>query len=181
MATAVQSVPVQSVPELLTLEQYLQTSYRPDRDFVDGVTEERNVGESEHSDIQSELIFWFRSHRDDWQIRVNGELRTRIGELRYRIPDVCVRSLSAPREKVQVTPPLIAIEIKSPDDWMPRVVTRLKDFVAMGVPNVWLLDPLERAAYTYIQHGLTLVEGDRITISESPIYVDLNAIFAALD
>lgn len=176
MATAIHAIPAP-----LTLEEYLQTSYRPDRDFVDGVTEERNVGESEHSDVQSELIYWFRMHKQDWNVRVNGELRTRIDERRYRVPDVCVRYLSAPREKVVVTPPLIAIEIKSPDDRFPRVVDRLKDFLTMGIPNIWLLDPIERVAYTYAPDGLKLVEGDRITLADSPIYLDLPAIFSALD
>ena len=176
MATA-----VHSLPALLTLEEYLQTSYRPDRDFVDGVTEERNVGESEHSDVQAELIYWFRLHKQEWNIRVNGELRARIAERRYRVPDVCVRYLSAPREKVLVIPPLIAIEIKSPEDRLSRVVERLKDFLAMGVPHVWLLDPIERVAYTYTQEGLKLVEADRLTLPDSPIYLDLPAIFASLD
>jgi Uma2 family endonuclease len=176
MATA-----VHPVPELLTLEQYLQTSYRPDRDFVDGVTEERNVGESEHSDFQSELIYWFRVHRQEWNIRVNGELRTRIAERRYRVPDVCVRYLSAPREKVLITPPLIAIEVMSADDRLPRVIDRLKDFLTMCVPNVWLLDPIERVAYSYTQDGLKLVETGRIDLPGSPIYLDLQAIFSALD
>jgi hypothetical protein len=29
---------------LITEEQYLHTSFRPDRDFVDGVTMQRNLG-----------------------------------------------------------------------------------------------------------------------------------------
>ncbi|RXH57399.1 hypothetical protein [Granulicella sibirica] len=36
----------------LTVEEYLRTSYRPDCDFVDGVIEERNLGEYEHSRLQ---------------------------------------------------------------------------------------------------------------------------------
>jgi hypothetical protein len=102
MATA-----VHPVPELLTLEQYLQTSYRPDRDFVDGVTEERNVGESEHSDFQSELIYWFRVHRQEWNIRVN-QLRPAaslyLGEMPRDVqavagPGVATRASFANRDK----------------------------------------------------------------------------------
>ena len=176
MATA-----TQNVSSLLTLEEYLQTSYRPDRDFVDGVTEEREMGESEHSDVQAELIYWFRLHRQEWSVRVNGELRARVGERQYRVPDVCVRYLSAPREKVLTTPPLIAIEIKSPDDRISRVVIRLRDYLEMGVPNIWLLDPIERAAFTYTKDGLKLVESERITLADSPVYLDLPGIFSALD
>jgi Uma2 family endonuclease len=171
----------QALPELVSLEEYLQTSYRPDCDYVDGILEERNVGDSDHSDIQSEIIFWFRRRKEEWNIRVNGELRTRVGERRYRVPDVCVRLLSAPREKFVTVPPLIAIEILSPDDRLPRVIPRLRDFLAMGVPNVWLLDPTDRAAYAFAENGLNLVEESRLTIPGSPIYLDLIEVFAALD
>jgi hypothetical protein len=34
----------QPVPALLSLEEYLRTSYHPDCDFVDGHLEERNLG-----------------------------------------------------------------------------------------------------------------------------------------
>jgi len=38
-----------STTHQISLEDYLNTSYRPDRDYVDGEVEERNVGEKEHS------------------------------------------------------------------------------------------------------------------------------------
>ena len=176
MAAATQTLPV-----LLTLQEYLHTTYHPDCDFVDDHIEERNMGESEHSDIQTELLFWFRAHKTEWNIRVNGELRTQVSKTRFRVPDVCVRLLSAPREKIVVTPPLIAIEVLSPEDRMDRTVRRLKDFLTMGVPNVWLIDPQDRVAYAFTEGGLNLVETQRITVANSPIYLDLPQIFAALD
>ncbi len=171
----------QTIPETLTVEQYLSTSYHPDCDFVDGQLEERNMGDSEHSDIQSEIIFRLRLRKEEWGIRVNGELRTRTSERHFRVPDVCVRLLSAPRERVITTPPLIAIEILSPDDRMNRVIVRLNDYLTMGVPNIWVLDPLERVAYTYTRDGLRLIEASLLTVPNSPVYLDLPEIFAALD
>ena len=50
----------------------------------------------------------------------------------------------------------------------------------MGTAHVWLLDPIERVAYTYSAQGIKLVEGDRITLPDSPIYVDLEMIFSCL-
>ncbi len=35
----------------MTLEQYLDSSYSPDREFVDGTLVERNLGEKTHSSI----------------------------------------------------------------------------------------------------------------------------------
>jgi Uma2 family endonuclease len=174
---------VQLTREFVTLEEYLHTSYRPDCDFVDDHIEERNLGDPLHSLLQMELGFWFRSHREEWNVRVLGELRTRVSGKRVRIPDIAVVSrATALNELTLNTPPLIAIEILSPDDRLSRVVTRLDDFLAMGVEHVWLLDPMERAAFTYsTAGGLKLARTSRLELPDSPIYLDLPELFSALD
>jgi Uma2 family endonuclease len=183
MATipALLTTPSEAVDRNLSLEEYLRTSYHPDCDFVDGHLEERNMGDTKRGLLQMQLGFWFITHRKEWKIRVISELRTQVRENRVRLPDVAVvHDDAALQEPLRTTPLLIAIEIMSPDDRMNRVLQRLDDFVGMGVPNVWLLDPMERAAFTYAE-GLKLIEGARLTIADSPIYLDLPEIFAALD
>ena len=170
------------VTPLLSLEEYLHTMYHPDCDFVDGHLEERNLGELEHGLLQIELGHWFRLRRDEWNIRVVSELRTRVSAQRIRIPDITVYMADeGPREQVRVTPPLLAIEILSPEDRIPRVLIRLNDFLKMGVKHIWLIDPEERVAYTYREQGLRLVEEPRLTLPDSPIYLDLPELFKALD
>jgi Uma2 family endonuclease len=176
MATA-----VQPVPALLTMEEYLHTSYSPDCDLVDGILEGRNVGEREHSVLQIAIGAWFFNRRKEWKIVVMSEQRTRVSDDSVRIPDVCLVATSAPNEKVTLTPPLLAIEILSSEDRMKRVLVRLKDFLSMGVENIWLLDPLERCAFTFSAAGLRLAEEPRLTIPGTPIYLDLPELFSALD
>ena len=38
--------------ELVPVEEYLRTTYRPDRDFIDGELRERNIGERPHATLQ---------------------------------------------------------------------------------------------------------------------------------
>src|ERR1035438_10603595 len=56
-----------AAPTLVSLDEYLNTAYEPDRDFVDGVLLERNVGTQRHSLLQTFLILFFgqyiKSHR----------------------------------------------------------------------------------------------------------------------
>jgi hypothetical protein len=40
---------------LVSIQEYLNTSYRPDRDYVDGVVLERNFGEYDHARLQTEI------------------------------------------------------------------------------------------------------------------------------
>jgi len=48
---------------LVSVEEYLHTSYRPDCDYVDGDIVERNFGELDHSDLQSEIVAYFRARK----------------------------------------------------------------------------------------------------------------------
>ena len=41
---------------LVSVEDYLSTSYSPDREYIDGRIVERNLGEKTHSSIQANLI-----------------------------------------------------------------------------------------------------------------------------
>ena len=45
---------------ITTIEQCLHPSYHPDREFVDGIVIERNLGERTHSRLQGELIMQMR-------------------------------------------------------------------------------------------------------------------------
>jgi hypothetical protein len=40
---------------LIPIEEYLHTSYHPDREYVDGDIQERNLGEKDHSKLQKPL------------------------------------------------------------------------------------------------------------------------------
>jgi Uma2 family endonuclease len=177
MATAV--VPV---PAVISLEEYLNTSYHPDCEFVDGVVEERNVGEVTHGLLQIEVGYWFRSRSSEWNIRAIAELRTQVSANRVRLPDITVAyNDAAMKEQVRETPPLIAIEILSPSDRIPRVLVRLADFWKMGIHNIWVLDPIDRVALVYTENGLRVAETERLTVADSPIFLDLNEVFSALD
>src|ERR1700675_1021332 len=97
--------------ELWTVREYLPTSWSPDREFVDGRIEERNLGEKEHSIIQRYLTFLFMLKRDEWRVEVFPELRTQTQSRRFRVPDVLVTRVGDRFERYVTQPPLVAIEI----------------------------------------------------------------------
>ena len=166
---------------VISIEEYLHTIYHPDREYVDGEVEERHLGELDHGTLQAELAFWFRSHQQEWNIRVVTELRTRVASTRVRIPDVCLLALDGPRDPVTIVPPLVCIEILSPEDRWSRVSKVMEDYLVMGVEHLWIIDPMERLAYTYTREGRLKVVGTRLELPGSPIYVDLPTLFLPLD
>jgi Uma2 family endonuclease len=129
---------------LISLEEYLRSSYDPDCDYVDGVLEERNVGELNHSDLQTALAVYLRIRARKWNVKVLTELRIRVSPTRVRVPDICVRSREHPAERVPSRPPLICIEVlSSPDDRWSRVEKRIEEFleappVSINLPELFV-------------------------------------------
>ena len=107
----------------ISLEEYLRESYHPDCDYVDSDVQERNLGEFDHGFIQLFLGSWFLQHRQEWQLHAASEWRIRVSPTRVRIADVCAISREQPIEPVLTRPPLVVIEILSPEDRIGPIVT----------------------------------------------------------
>jgi len=135
-----------SARTLISVEDYLASCYEPDCDFVDGHIEERNVGEWDHSRLQLKVGAYLLAQYGNTGIEVVTELRIRVTETRVRIPDISVFREN-PQERVPRTSPYVCIEILSPEDRMSRVEIRINDYLAMGVPYVWVLDPQTKQAF----------------------------------
>ncbi|WP_420237992.1 Uma2 family endonuclease [Telmatobacter bradus] len=166
---------------LMTVEEYLATSYRPDCDYVDGRVEERNVGEFDHGLLQALLGHIFISHCTEWGVRAVTDVRTQVKLTRYRCPDLSVLRSDAPREQILTHPPLIAIEILSPEDRLSRMQEWIDDYLAFGIENIWILDPATRHAWIADRFGLHLASSGELTVEGTPIRVELCALFAELD
>jgi Uma2 family endonuclease len=164
---------------LISLETYLTTSYEPDCDFVDGMLEDRNVGEYDHNIVQRAILIWFYLHEREWRIRAIQEQRTRVASTRVRIPDVCVFSRDVPIEQVFTRPQLIAIEVLSPEDRHSRIEARMNNFRSFGVPNLWVVDPETRSGWD-LSDG-NWVRKERLEVAGSPIYLSLPELFAQID
>ena len=141
--------------ELISVSEYLHTSYRPDCDYVDGLVLERNVGEWDHADLQGAFVAFFRARRKLWNIQAVPEWRVQVAPTRFRIPDVCVILGQEEQEAILRKPPFICIEVLSSEDRMSRVQERVNDYFAFGVPYVWIVDPRTRKGYNCTPEGMT--------------------------
>lgn len=164
---------------LIPLETYLRTAYAPDVDYIDGELEDRNVGEYDHTIVQRAILFWFYLREREWNIRSLQEQRTRVGATKVRLPDVSVFARSTPIEQVFTRPQLIAIEVLSPEDRRSRMDKKIQNYIAFGVPNIWVVDPQKRIGWDCSDGGWTPAE--RFAVANSPIYLALAELFAKID
>ncbi len=71
------------------------------------------------------------------------------------------------------TPPLVCIEVLSPEDTWRRLQAVVNDYCEMGAKSVWALDPETRVAYNCDLEGFHKIEEQvvpgttiRITVAE---------------
>src|SRR6266567_5952112 len=105
-----------STGTVVTLSEYLATSYRPDREYLDGELLERNVGEWDHSRLQMLLSRYLSNREKQWGILVVPEQRVQVKATRFRVPDISVLTGPPPAGPIIVDPPFLCIEILSPRD-----------------------------------------------------------------
>jgi Uma2 family endonuclease len=169
MATAIQ------VP----LSEYLRTSYKPDCEWIDGEVRERGMPDEYHSAIQFFFLQYFASMRRELGVRVRPELRLRVTPRRYRVPDVMLLPDTAPFQPVADTPPLLCIEVLSPDDRAGELPEKIDDYEKMGITAIWVINPRLRKAFI-VDRG-AMVPVAELTVAGTAIRIGIDEVFAEID
>lgn len=161
----------------ISLSEYLGTAYSPDREYVDGEVRERNVGKWEHARVQALLAGCFVNNEKAWGSASSTEQRVQVAPNRVRVPDLVVLH-AGPQPEILTEPPLLVVEILSPDDTYSDTQERAQDYREMGVETVWIIDPKTRSGRMCC--GADWVEASRLEVSGTPLYVDLPGIFSQI-
>ena len=161
---------------LVSLAEYLDTAYSPDREYVDGVVVERHIGERPHSKVQGNLIYFLQHRYPHLFVWPEQRVRT-VPDRRSRVPDVCV-TLEDPEVDIFDAPPFVAIEILSKRDEMTDVLEKLAEYQSFGIPHIWLIDPRRKKAFTYAEGRLEQVADAVLAAGE--IQLPFDEIFRGL-
>jgi Uma2 family endonuclease len=157
---------------LVSVDEYLHSDYRPDREYIDGEVQERNLGEKDHSKVQARLIVMFAESEG---LHVWPEQRVQVKATRFRVPDVCVTT-GEPDEQIFTAPPYIIVEILSPEDTLARLMERIEDYWAFGVRNIWVIDPHNRPGYRASPDGL-VKRNELATEGEPRVVLTVETLF----
>lgn len=166
----------------MTVQEYLTAPFDgPDRDYVDGEVIERNMGELPHARLQAELLVRLSNLAATIKLQVLPEIRIQVSPNRFRVADIAVWGSGPIGERNPAVPPLLVVEILSPEDRLVRLQPKVQDYLSFGVECVWVIDPDERRALNYspANPGGTLVSELR---TEKPeIVLALADVLAVLD
>jgi len=154
--------------------EYLHTSFPDvDREYREGELVERTLPDYLHGRTQLLLGVFFEGLRSRLSVYACSETRMKLREDLYLMPDIAVFWPSAPA-LLPNTPPLVAIEVLSPDDRLTAVREKLQEYRAWGVSHVWLVDPHSRRLYA-CDTGLTEVTS--FAIPELSVTLGASEIF----
>jgi Uma2 family endonuclease len=160
-----------------TIEQYLHTSYHPDREFVDGMVIERNLGTRTHSRLQGALIGYLHARSKEWAVEVFPGVRVQVSPARIRVPDLSVTKLSQIQGEIFTAPPHLCIEVLSADDTMDYILEKIDDYLHFGVPYVWIINPRLRKGYIATKAGIVEAESGILTTIDPAIQVPVSELF----
>jgi len=162
----------------VSVEKYLRTSYSPDREYVDGEVLDRNLGELDHAWLQRAVLLYIAAREKKLGVFIIQEQRLQLNSQHYRVPDLMILEGGKPDEQIITRPPLVCIEVLSPEDRMSPMQKKIADYLAFGVRYVWVLDPKTKQAVSYTSDGLHPVAGDGVLRTDAPaIEVPLGEIF----
>ena len=138
---------------LASVEDYLNTSFADaDREYVDGRILERNVGEIDHSDLQTAIVVYLRLHHKN--VWAGVEVRVQVSQSRFRVPDICIVAGPKPSGRIVTQPPLCVVEVLSKDDRVDDIDEKIHDYLAFGIRYVWVVNPRTRHGYVYTASGM---------------------------
>jgi Uma2 family endonuclease len=165
-----------STASAVSLDEYLNTSYRPDCDYLEGELLERNVGEWDHARLQGLLFGYLWSREKELGILVVPEQRVQVKARRFRVPDVTVLAGPRPAGGIITDPPFLCIEILSPSDRVVEMQDRIRDYIDFGVRYVWLIDPRTGFTVVYTRDGVHEVKDGLLSTKDPDIRVSLKEL-----
>jgi Uma2 family endonuclease len=146
-------------------------------DYVRGEIVQRSMPDYIHGRIQALLAAWFDAVRSPNRLYPCSEVRVKLGDDLYRIPEVMVFA-KPPENAVPEKPPLVAIEIMSKDDRHSDLMEKLEECRVFGVPHIWVVDPILRRLSRYTEGGLQ--NASSLALPGYPLELTPAALFSDL-
>lgn len=161
-----------AVKTQVSIGDYLRTSFEHDAEYDHGTIVERGAPAFSHSWIQARFCVLFDRYRQEHQLYAVPEIRMGLNAGLVRIPDIGV--FAGKPAEIPETPPLVAIEIASPDDRLRPMLEKLAEYRQWGIPNVWLVEPALKSLYSF---DGSLTETNVLQLPEYGIRIPASEIF----
>jgi Uma2 family endonuclease len=155
----------------LTADQYLKMHFEElEPEFVHGELVERPMPTSLHGRLHYLLALRLQNAG----FGMIG-VRMRLADDVIRIPDLAFFR-EPTEERIPTSPPLIVVEIISPDDRYYEPMKKLDEYRTWGVENIWIVEPDLKKFHVYDSGGL--IEAKQFELPGAGIRIPADELFA---
>ena len=182
-----------SLPQILTLEEFLKLPYLEDSpawEYIDGVAIQKSMPKTRHSILQKRLLTEVDNHSVDYTAL--PELRCTFAG-RSIVPDIAVvawnriqvSQTGEPEDNFTEAPDW-TIEILSPDQRTTRVIDNLLHCLRHGCKLGWLIDPDDYSVLIFAPQSepdvyrgdrqLPVLEGVNLAVTAAQIFAWLKVV-----
>jgi Uma2 family endonuclease len=119
---------------LVSIEDYLRTTYKSARDYVDGVLYLKSLPARKHGLIQTRLGQLINVGFPTFEAASEVTFQIRTGK--HLVPDLIAQERGLIQDPHPTAPVHLCVEILSPEDRMSPVIAKCEEYHAWGVENV---------------------------------------------
>jgi Uma2 family endonuclease len=106
------------------------------------------------------------------KLSVLPSLTLQITPTKFRVPDLVIYDRRMDAAEFEMTmPPLVVIEVLSPEDTMIHVASLEADYRQMGIPHIWIIDPISNTGWVCEADGW--IRTTIFVVPGTPILIDL--------
>jgi Uma2 family endonuclease len=161
---------------LISVEEYLNTTYKPACDYIDGVLRQKSMPTWNHGLLQGRLSYLITLEFPGF---VSGsEVTVQIRTGKFLVPDLVVQQSDRIQSPYPIEPVYLCVEILSPGDRMSETIAKCEDYLEWGVETTWIIDPDEKRAWEY-RRGRRLQEV-RDNLNAGELSISFDELFAGL-
>jgi Uma2 family endonuclease len=160
------------------VEEYLRDIDNTHCEYVDGVLVDKPVPTWMHGVLQAWIAVLIM--RRFPQYFAAAEVHSRLRDTEFRLPDIAVQLRDVvQKESYAKQPPLLCIEILSPEDRLGATFAKCERYHDWGVPVCWVIDPEKRRAWSYERSGEPVQASTDLKAAD--IHLTFADLFSVLD
>ena len=163
-----------STGALVSVEEYLRRTEKPNAEYIDGVLYPKAMPTAFHGLLEFFLVELLRRAG----LAAAPEVTVRISATKFRVPDViAAKHIQSP---YPTEPVLLCVEILSPEDGLGATLAKCEEYHSWGVPYCWVIDPVKRTAWEYPKGGEPSRIADSGRLQAGEVTVGVAELFAQL-
>ena len=151
------------------------SEYEPE--IVRGEVVERAMPDTTHAQLTIQVAFTFQPAVESGALWLGNDLRVRTSAGNLRLVDI-IGYRTRPTVRLPENPPVVTVEILSPDDRFDDVFEKCEEYRAWGVENVWVVEPRRHRLCVY-RDGELHSQPD-LSLPEFGVHISAASLFAQL-